>query len=60
MEKVLEAQSSYSSADEQKFVNCTLSGPVEVSVKAGRIVRIVPLNYGQDDTPDLLEGGCLP
>ena len=34
---------------EQRFINCTISGPVEVFVKDGRIVRIVPLRYGPDD-----------
>jgi anaerobic selenocysteine-containing dehydrogenase len=33
----------------KKFVNCTLSGPVEVHVEDERIVRIMPLNYKQED-----------
>ena len=34
---------SYTSKGERRFVNCTLSGPVEVYVKNDRIVRVLPL-----------------
>lgn len=40
---------AYSTKDEQRFVNCTLSGPVEVYVRDGRIVRVLPLRYRKDD-----------
>ncbi|MGA2261297.1 MAG: pyrogallol hydroxytransferase large subunit, partial [Acidobacteriota bacterium] len=40
---------SYTSKSEHRFVNCTLSGPVEVYVKDNRIVRVLPLRYGKDD-----------
>ena len=40
----------YSTEDEQQFVSCTLSGPVRVYVKQGKIMRILPLEYnGEDD-----------
>lgn len=42
---------AYSSAEEQRFVNCTISGPVEVYVRDGKIVRILPLRYREDDAP---------
>src|SRR4030042_2758109 len=40
---------SYTAKDEQKFVNCTLSGPVFVYVRKGKIVRVVPLSYAKED-----------
>ena len=40
---------SYTTKDEQQFINCTLSGPVRVWVKDGKIVRILPLEYSEDD-----------
>ncbi len=42
---------TYTSKGEQRFVNCTLSGPVEVYVKDNRIVRVLPLRYQKDDAP---------
>jgi len=41
----------YSTVDEQQFVNCTLSGPVRVFVKNGKIVRVLPLEYNEPDDP---------
>jgi trimethylamine-N-oxide reductase (cytochrome c) len=41
----------YSSKDEQQFINCTLSGPVRVYVRDGKIQRILPLEYMPDDAP---------
>jgi trimethylamine-N-oxide reductase (cytochrome c) len=43
------AVGAYSTQGEQRFVNCTLSGPVFVYTKDGKIVRVVPLSYGADD-----------
>lgn len=40
---------SYTTKDEQRFVNCTLSGPIYVYVRDGKIVRVQPLFYSQDD-----------
>jgi anaerobic selenocysteine-containing dehydrogenase len=40
---------SYTTKDEKRFVNCTLSGPVSVYVRDGKIVRIMPLEYNEDD-----------
>ena len=42
---------SYSTKDEQQFINCTLSGPVRVWVKDGKIMRMLPLEYTEDDAP---------
>jgi trimethylamine-N-oxide reductase (cytochrome c) len=39
----------YSSEEEKRFINCTLSGPVNVYVRDGRIVRITPLFYSKED-----------
>ena len=41
----------YSSKDEQQFINNTLSGPVRVYVRDGKIQRILPLEYTSDDAP---------
>ncbi len=42
---------TYSTEGEQRFVNCTLAGPVEVFVRDGKIVRVLPLEYKEDDAP---------
>src|SRR5690349_24209673 len=39
----------YSTKDEQQFVNCTLSGPLRVFVKNGKIMRVLPLEYTEPD-----------
>ena len=42
---------AYTTKSEQRFVNCTLSGPVEVYVKNNKIIRVLPLGYQTDDAP---------
>jgi hypothetical protein len=39
---------SYSTKGKKRFANCTLSGPVYVYVRDGKIIRIQPLFYSED------------
>ena len=49
MEKKKNYPKKYTSKGERRFINCTLSGPVNVYVKDGKIVRITPLFYSKND-----------
>ncbi len=49
MEKKKNFNKKYTSKGEKRFINCTLSGPVNVYVKDDKIVRITPLFYSKDD-----------
>lgn len=49
MEKKTTRTPKYTSKGEKRYVNCTLSGPVNVYVRDGKIVRVTPLFYSKDD-----------
>ena len=49
MKKEAKNTARYTTKGEQRFVNCTLSGPVHIYVKEGEIVRVTPLFYSNDD-----------
>jgi hypothetical protein len=37
--------------DVTRFTNCTTGGPVFVDVRDGRILRIIPMEFDDADTP---------
>jgi hypothetical protein len=39
---------SYSTKGKKRFVNCTLSRPVYVYGRYGKVVRVQPLFYSED------------